>query len=40
MSKFISLMVSYLWDHPLTVIGVLLCLILYARVMMAGPRQG
>jgi hypothetical protein len=35
-----SMVVTYAGSHPLTMAGILLVLILYARVIMAGPRQG
>jgi hypothetical protein len=40
MPQLLSKVVAYAWAHPLTLIGILLVLILYARVMSAGPRQG
>ena len=39
MPQLISAVVSFVWDHPLTIIGILLCAILYVRVMTAGPRE-
>jgi hypothetical protein len=40
MTQVISVAVAYVWAHPLTIVGAVLCAVLYARIMMAGPRQG
>ena len=40
MPRFIDSVVAFAWAHPLSLVAVLLCVILYARVMMAGPREG
>ena len=40
MPQLISKVVAYAWAHPLTIIGILLCAILYARLMSVGPREG
>ena len=40
MQELISMVMGLAWAHPLTLIGIVLCAVLYARIMMAGPREG
>jgi hypothetical protein len=40
MQDLISSLMGLLWSHPLTLIGIVLCAVLYARIMMTGPREG
>jgi hypothetical protein len=40
MAELISKVVAYAWAHPLNLVGILLILSLYARIMAAGPRKG